>query len=189
MKFIITESQSNLLKKFIVSRFKKGETPDFISSIGVSMDDVVDAIMDLEIPSKSEPIQICLDFYTELINTLLKTSKLLNRFKYDDGTEIYLEYNSFYGSISYDYAGEGSVRMHGYATLFYDGMCGLTVDMVEYTFGKSWESTHMNKFIDLKKQSKKIRTYGDLIKFCNKDYFNLIKNVLDGFIDELKKEL
>lgn len=185
MKYIITEEQNNRLNKFILSRFERGESPEEIYKLtAIPMGVIIDALMDVEIVSGNEPTKICEKLYIELLDTLRTSNKLVTYFKYNDGREILLDYDTFNGSMSFDYGSDDSVRIYGYATPFYDGVCGIPVDMEEYTFGERWEQVHRFELIYI--EAVNIRTYRDLIRFQNEDYFRLIKSVLDGFVDEVK---
>ena len=186
MKFIITEDQNNRLYKYILSKFEKGDSPESISKMGIPMGVIVDALMDVEIASGKEPTKRCEQFYIELLDILRASNKLLNQFKYKDGRNILLDYDTMSGSMTFDYGTEDSVRIYGYATPFYDGVCGIPVDVEEYTLGERWEEVHRFELIHTYDEAKNIRTYRDLIRFRNEDYFRLIKSTLDGFIDEVK---
>jgi hypothetical protein len=187
MKFVITEEQNINLHRFVISKFEKGNSPEEIYKLtGIPMGVIVDALMDVEIASGKEPTKRCELFYIELLDTLRTSNKLVTYFKYNDGREILLDYDTMSGSMTFDYGTEDSVRIYGYATPFYDGVCAIPVDVEEYTLGERWEEVHRFELIYTYDEAKNIRTYRDLIRFRNEDYFRLIKSTLDGFIDEVK---
>jgi hypothetical protein len=188
MKYIITESQNSGLKNLILSNIRKGISPDDLVKItGIPLEMVVDAIMDEKIKLDNNIDDRCAKFYLTLYNLLRHANKLLKEYRYEDGSEIRFDYDGLSGSVSYNYRDSMGYGLFGYATLFYDGMCVIPVDVEEYDFGDGWLSKHFFKAIDMTNYAEKIKTYRDLVELHNGVYLQLVKKQLDKFIEDLKQ--
>ena len=188
MKYIITEEQSSRFKEFILSMFRDGKNPDdIIDILGIPLEMVVDTIMDEEIkPSKYT--DICGRFYSLLYNFLKPSGNLEKKRKYEDGSKIELYYDNMSGSISYEYINNEGYKLFGYATLFWDGNCALPIDAEEFVYDGVVTTIHKFSMLTLTDENQYLMTCRDLIEFHNGQYFELLKEKLDEFIEEIKEE-
>jgi hypothetical protein len=185
MKFIITEQQSNKFKNFILSKIREGVTPyDLQKWTGIPLEIIADVIMDEEIKYNFE--DKCVDFEHLLYHFLRPAKKLYKENTYKDGSEIELYYDSMGDTSSYEYVDNMNNHLFGYATLFYEGGCGIPVDVEEYDLGgKGWRGKHLYKWINMEDRIMNIRTYRDLVQFYNRTYLHLLKKQLDEFIKKI----
>jgi hypothetical protein len=184
----ITEQENSRLKNLILSNIRKGMSPDDIVKItGIPLEMVVDAIMDEKIKLDNNINDRCDKFYLTLYNLLRPAKKILKKYEYEDGSEIRFDYDGLSGSIDYIYRDSMGYQLFGYATLFYDGICVIPVDVEEYDFGDGWISKHFFKVIDMTDYAEKIKTYRDLVELHDGVYPELVKNQLDKFIEDLKQ--
>ena len=168
--------------------FRDGISPGEITrSTSIPSEIILDVVMDEEIkPGKYN--NICGKFFLLLYNFLLPTGNLERKREYKDGSKIELYNDNMSGSVNYYYTNNKGYKLFGYATLFWDGDCALPIDSEEFVY--DGVTTEINKFsmLTLTDENQYLMTCRDLIEFHNGQYFELVKEKLDEFIEEIKEE-
>lgn len=196
MKIIITKKQFNFLqendtefsrtKKLITSMFEQGNDIDDIKKLtGLNQNIIVLCLKDK--PMINFPGD-CLEIHNLLYNYLWNSEFIEKKRVYDDGSEIYLDFDTMAGSVSFDYYNSEGNRLFGYATFLWDGDCTWPLDGEEFTWGEKKPFLYNKFYGDIDYHTyygefKNMKSLEDIANFFNNHYFDLIKQPIESLIE------
>jgi hypothetical protein len=197
MDFILNKKQIGLItensdrtQKLVQSLFRKGHSLDMIYTItGLPKQIVLKSLYDEVITSQNDTNTI----WNLLYHYLWKEGLLDKKRVYDDGSYVELYYDHFSGSLEYEYKTKNGNKIHGYATLLWDGGPDFPVDGTEFTFNNGefsyYDISAGNFYGDIKKYIPKNVTIRGLEKLFNLYYFKMLKKILDNLEIQYLNEL
>jgi hypothetical protein len=186
---LIKENDKDFIKtkKLINSMVDDGFDINDIKKItGLSSDIIILCIKDKKI---IETPGSCSEIHNLLYNYLWHTDFIEKKFFYDDGSVIYLDFDTMAGSVTFDYINNEGNRLFGYATFLWDGGCEWPLDGEEFTQGEKRPALY-NEFygdidyVDYYDEFKNIKSFEDIINFFNNHYFELIKDPIEYLIEK-----
>lgn len=198
MKIIITEEQFKTLqesdndfkktKSLLLSMLEKDYSVDDIKKLTGLGYDII--ILCLKYEKIIKEKGNCKEIHDFLYNYLWMHTDLINKkYFYDDGSKIYLDFDTMSGSVDFDYINAEGHRLFGYATFLWGGECEWPLDGEECTMGQkkplNYNEYYGNiDYMEYYDEFKNIQSFDDIIKFFNNHYFELIKDPIEYLIEK-----